>query len=88
MARATTGAPDFAGPRRQPSEIGGYKGDKTHLANNRGPAILWGAAAVDGVEFNIAGVSLAGLGAYAAAAAIGASAAIVVRFSIRRGVRE
>jgi hypothetical protein len=41
-----------------------------------------------GWKFNIAGVSLAGPAAYAAAAAIGASAAMVVRFSNRRGVRE
>ena len=41
-----------------------------------------------GWKFNIAGVALTGPEAYAAAAAIGASLALVVRFSIRRGVRE
>ena len=40
-----------------------------------------------GWKFNIAGVSLTGPAAYAAAAAIGAAAALVIGFSIRRGVR-
>ena len=40
-----------------------------------------------GWRFNIAGLSLAGPAAYATAAAIGVSAALVIRFSIRRGVR-
>jgi hypothetical protein len=41
-----------------------------------------------GWQFNIAGVSLTGPAAYAAAAAIGVLLALVVRFSIRHGVRE
>jgi hypothetical protein len=41
-----------------------------------------------GRKFNLAGVSLSGPAAYAAAAALGASLALIVRFSIRRGVRE
>jgi hypothetical protein len=41
-----------------------------------------------GWKFNIAGVSLTGPAAHAAAAALGVSAALIVRFSIRRGVRE
>jgi hypothetical protein len=41
-----------------------------------------------GWKFNIAGVALTGPEAYAAAAAIGVSLALIVRFSIRRGVRE
>lgn len=40
-----------------------------------------------GWHFNIAGVSLSGPAACAAAAAIGAAAALIIRFSIRRGVR-
>jgi hypothetical protein len=40
-----------------------------------------------GWRFNIAGVSLTGPAAYAAAG-IGVSAALVIRFSSRRGVRE
>lgn len=43
---------------------------------------------VIGWKFDIAGVSLTGPAAYAAAAAIGVSLALLVRFSIRRGVRE
>jgi hypothetical protein len=41
-----------------------------------------------GWKFNIAGVALTGPAAYAAAAAIGVLLALVVRVSIRRGVRE
>jgi hypothetical protein len=41
-----------------------------------------------GWKFNIAGVSLGGAAAYPAAAAIGASAALIARFSIRHGVRD
>lgn len=41
-----------------------------------------------GWRFNIAGVSLTGPAAYAAAAAIGVAAALIIRFSIRRGVRD
>jgi len=41
-----------------------------------------------GWKFNIAGVALTGPEAYTAAAAIGVLLALVVRFSIRRGVRE
>jgi hypothetical protein len=41
-----------------------------------------------GWKFNIAGVSLTGSAAYVAAAATGVSAALVVRFSIRHGVRD
>ena len=41
-----------------------------------------------GWKFNIAGVSLTGPAAYAAAAAIGVLLAIAIRFSIRRGARE
>jgi hypothetical protein len=41
-----------------------------------------------GWKFDIAGVSLGGPAAYAAAAAIGASVALIARFSIRRGVRD
>jgi hypothetical protein len=41
-----------------------------------------------GWKFNIAGVALTGPAAYAAAAAISVLLALVVRFSIRHGVRE
>jgi hypothetical protein len=41
-----------------------------------------------GWQFNIAGVSLTGPAADAAAVAIGVLLALVVRFSIRHGVRE
>ena len=41
-----------------------------------------------GWKFDIAGVSLYGPTAYAAAAAIGVSVALIARFSIRRGVRD
>ncbi len=41
-----------------------------------------------GWKFNIAGVSLTGFSAYAAAAAIGVLLAVAIRFSIGRGVRE
>jgi hypothetical protein len=41
-----------------------------------------------GWKFNIAGVAFTGPAAYAAAAAIGVLLALIVRFSIRRGVRE
>jgi hypothetical protein len=40
-----------------------------------------------GWKFNIAGVSLTGPAAYIAAAAIGVAAAVIIRFSIRHGVR-
>ena len=41
-----------------------------------------------GWKFDIAGASLSGPAAYAAAAAIGVSVALIARFSIRRGVRD
>jgi hypothetical protein len=41
-----------------------------------------------GWEFDIAGVSLNGPTAYAAAAAIGVSVALIARFSIWRSVRD
>jgi hypothetical protein len=41
-----------------------------------------------GWKFNLAGVTLTGPAADAAAAAIGVAVALVVRFSIRRGMRE
>ena len=41
-----------------------------------------------GWKFNIAGMALTGPAAYAAAAAIGVLLALVIRFSMRRGVRE
>jgi hypothetical protein len=41
-----------------------------------------------GWKFNLAGVTLTGPAAYAAAAAVGVSLALVIRFSIRRGVRD
>jgi hypothetical protein len=41
-----------------------------------------------GRKFDIAGVSLSGPAAYAAAVAIGVSVALIARFSIRRGVRD
>jgi hypothetical protein len=41
-----------------------------------------------GWKFDIAGVALSGLTAYAAAAALGVVVALLARFSIRRGVRE
>jgi hypothetical protein len=41
-----------------------------------------------GWKFDIAGVSLYGPTAYAAAAAIGVSVALIARFSIRRGVPD
>jgi hypothetical protein len=40
-----------------------------------------------GWRFNIAGVSLTGPAAHIAAAAIGVVAALIIRFSIQRGVR-
>jgi hypothetical protein len=39
-------------------------------------------------KFDIAGVALSGLTGYAAAVALGVVAALLARFSIRRGVRE
>jgi hypothetical protein len=53
-----------------------------------GGAIFGVLPLLTGWKFNFAGVSLTGPAAYAAAAAIGVSLALVVRFSIRRGVRE
>ncbi len=41
-----------------------------------------------GWKFNIAGVSLSGPIAYVAAGFLGLCAALLIRFSIRRGVRE
>jgi hypothetical protein len=41
-----------------------------------------------GWKFNLGGVSSTGPAAYTAAAAIGVSLALVVRFLIRRGVRD